>query len=288
MARIFIARLVRYGNRRSRAMSGLRVALPNWMHGTKTIHAAYKDLRRRDRFSADFRPTPYDVWSFRHDRAFGIPHPGLDSRGDHCPCALLLHPPDALVVDPLAGGGTTLDVCQSMGRRCLAYDIEPVRPEIKAHDIRHGFPAEAIGATSSSAILLTTPCWPANTRPMELRQPRSRSGCNFSATLPAMPSPRSRRRVLCLAARRQTEKDLPAGFGYLDHAFLGYSAALHAGFQPERRISCPMEGAIHLSRCVKLVKTDACLGRSAISYRRAKANPDPGDRPLPYSLSCKG
>src|SRR5262249_57431367 len=44
--------------------------------GAKTIHAAYKDLRRRDRFSADFRPTPYDVWSFRHDPAFGIPHPG--------------------------------------------------------------------------------------------------------------------------------------------------------------------------------------------------------------------
>ncbi len=41
----------------------------------------------------------------------------------------------------------------------------------------------------------------------------------------------------------QTEKDLPAGFGYLDHAFLGYSALLRAGFQPERRISCPMEGA---------------------------------------------
>ena len=44
--------------------------------GTKTIHAAYKDLRRRDRFTAGFRPTPYDVWSFKHDRAFGIPHPG--------------------------------------------------------------------------------------------------------------------------------------------------------------------------------------------------------------------
>ena len=44
--------------------------------GTKTIHAAYKDLRRRDRFTAGFRPTPYDVWPFRHDRAFGIPHPG--------------------------------------------------------------------------------------------------------------------------------------------------------------------------------------------------------------------
>ena len=41
--------------------------------GTKTIHAAYKDLRRRDRFTSGFRPNPYDVWSFRHDAAFGIP-----------------------------------------------------------------------------------------------------------------------------------------------------------------------------------------------------------------------
>ena len=99
--------------------------------GTKTIHAAYKDLRRRDRFTADFRPTPYDVWPFRHDRAFGIPHPGS------IPPAIVAHalhyftPPGGLVVDPMAGGGTTLDVCQSMGRRCLAYDLEPTRPEIQ-------------------------------------------------------------------------------------------------------------------------------------------------------------
>ena len=59
--------------------------------GTKTIHAAYKDLRRRDRFSADFRPTPYDVWSFRHDRAFGIPHPGVHPAGHHCTRTPLLH-----------------------------------------------------------------------------------------------------------------------------------------------------------------------------------------------------
>ena len=44
--------------------------------GTKTVYSAYKDLRRRDRYSAGFRPTPYDVWPFKHDRAFGIPHPG--------------------------------------------------------------------------------------------------------------------------------------------------------------------------------------------------------------------
>ena len=113
--------------------------------GTKTIHAAYKDLRRRDRFTTSFRPTPYDVWAFRHDRAFGIPHPGS------IPPAIVAHalhyfcPPGGLVVDPMAGGGTTLDVCQSMGRRCFAYDLEPSRPDIDHHDIRVGFPAEAIG-----------------------------------------------------------------------------------------------------------------------------------------------
>ncbi|HEV3162791.1 MAG TPA: DNA methyltransferase, partial [Isosphaeraceae bacterium] len=91
--------------------------------GSKTIHAAYKDLRRRDRFSAGFRPTPYDVWPFRHDRAFGVAHPGA------IPPAIVAHTlyyftqPGDLVVDPMAGGGTTLDVCAAMGRRCLAYDL---------------------------------------------------------------------------------------------------------------------------------------------------------------------
>jgi hypothetical protein len=48
---------------------------------------------------------------------------------------------------------------------------------------------------------------------------------------------------LALLLAAQTEKDLPVGFGYLDHAFFGYLAAIRAGFLPERRISCPMNGA---------------------------------------------
>jgi ParB family transcriptional regulator, chromosome partitioning protein len=212
--------------------------------GTKTIHAAYKDLRRRGRFSADFRPTPYDVWSFRHDRAFGIPHAGS------IPAAIIAHTlyyytqPDALVVDPMAGGGSTLDVCQSMGRRCLVYDIHPVRLEIIAHDIRRGFPAEA----SHCDLIFCDP--PYHTM---LANRYSSDGIAaaplaewtrfltdlarnaFAALKPGG--------YFALLLGAQTEKDLPAGFGYLDHAFLGYSASLHAGFQPERRISCPMEGA---------------------------------------------
>ena len=62
--------------------------------------------------------------------------------------------------------------------------------------------------------------------------------------------------MLLLAA--QTEKDLPAGFGYLDHAFYGYIAALRAGFLPERRISCPMDGA-YLPQQVRQARRDGRL-----------------------------
>jgi hypothetical protein len=227
--------------------------------GTKTIHAAYKDLRRRDRFGSDFRPTPYDVWSFRHDRAFGIPHPGS------IPPSLVAHTlhyftaPDALVVDPMAGGGTTLDVCQSMGRRCLAYDLDPARPEIRAHDIRLGFPPETIGCD----LIFCDP--PYHTM---LARHYSRDGV---ATEPlsgwmAFLDELARHAfealrpggyfALLLAA--QTEKDLPAGFGYLDHALFGYAAARKAGFLPERRISCPMDGA-YLPQHVRRARAEGRL-----------------------------
>jgi hypothetical protein len=61
-------------------------------------------------------------------------------------------------------------------------------------------------------------------------------------------------RVALLLAN-QTEKDLPAGFGYLDHAFLGYNALIHAGFLPERRISCPMDGS-YLPQHVRQARLD--------------------------------
>jgi hypothetical protein len=151
---------------------------------------------------------------------------------------------DSLVVDPMAGGGTSLDVCQSMGRRCLAYDLQPSRPEIRANDIRRGFPRETMGcdlifcdppyhtmlaaqysANGISAAPLTE--W--------LTFLRDLARDAFATLRPAG--------YLALLLASQSEKDLPCGFGYLDHAFFGYIAAVSAGFLPERRISCPMNAA---------------------------------------------
>jgi len=44
--------------------------------------------------------------------------------------------PGDLVVDPFAGGGTTLDVARSLGRETRGFDLAPVRPDIERADAR--------------------------------------------------------------------------------------------------------------------------------------------------------
>jgi len=44
---------------------------------------------------------------------------------------------DDLVVDPFAGGGTTLDVARDLGRRALGYDVAPARDDVFRADARH-------------------------------------------------------------------------------------------------------------------------------------------------------
>ena len=224
--------------------------------GSKAVHAAYKDLRRRDRFTTGFRPTPYDVWAFKHDRAYGIPHPGS------IPAAIIAHAlhyftlPDALVVDPLAGGGTTLDVCQAMGRRCLAYDLAPVRSDIKANDLRQGLPPETRGCDLLFAdppyhTMLADRYVTESVSNAPLSEWRTFLGRLAEVSYAALRSGG----YIALLLANQTEKDLPAGVGYIDNAFLGYQALVAAGFIPERRISCPMDGA-YLPQHVRGARAD--------------------------------
>jgi DNA modification methylase len=44
--------------------------------------------------------------------------------------------PGDLVLDPMAGSGTAIDVCKEEGRRCVAFDISPTRSDIKHNDAR--------------------------------------------------------------------------------------------------------------------------------------------------------
>jgi len=84
------------------------------------------------------------------------PYARQDTWAD-CPTRTLsLHGGRRFSCCPMAGGDTTVDVCKIMQRRCLAYDIKPPRGDIRAHDIRKGYPEESMNC---DLIFLDAPYW---------------------------------------------------------------------------------------------------------------------------------
>lgn len=92
-----------------------------------------------------FEPQVFNVWNFPDcNPLFGIENALGRIPGQIVQNVLHYWTEEGdLVVDPMAGGGTTIDVCNLMKRRCLAYDINPLREDIIKWDIRRGFPKEA-------------------------------------------------------------------------------------------------------------------------------------------------
>lgn len=97
---------------------------------------------------ADFDITPdslqlYNLWQFSApDSRYGLDYPGRIPAQIVENVLYYYTEPFDLVVDPMVGGGTTIDVCRAMYRRYRAYDIRPVRNDIKEYDITQGFPRE--------------------------------------------------------------------------------------------------------------------------------------------------
>lgn len=93
---------------------------------------------------------PYDVWNFPscHD-LMGDKHPG------RIPGELVSHvlyfytKPGDLVVDPMAGSGTTLDACLLMGRKARGYDIDHrhKRCDVEGHNLSEGWPDKVADAS---------------------------------------------------------------------------------------------------------------------------------------------
>jgi ParB-like chromosome segregation protein Spo0J len=90
----------------------------------------------------NFTPQESTVWpSFGIDSRFGKKHPG------NIPVELVknilcrLTKPGDLILDPFAGGGVTIDACADfVDRSCEAFDLTPVREDIKPWDILKGPP----------------------------------------------------------------------------------------------------------------------------------------------------
>jgi DNA modification methylase len=131
--------------------------------GERSIDAAYKSLRTLIKDpSDDATEIPEFVRCYHsrqfsaNDPRFGIPHPGRIPGQISANIIDDVTGPGDLVVDPMAGGGSTLDAASYLGRECLGYDVAPRRPDIIQHDIREGFPQEAKDA---ALIFMDPPYW---------------------------------------------------------------------------------------------------------------------------------
>ena len=229
--------------------------------GTKTIYAAYKDLRRRDRFSADFRPTPYDVWSFRHDRAFGITYAGNRFPPRSLPMRFTTTP----VRTPLSSIPWRAEEAPLMFANRWAVVAWPMissqsAPRSSRHDIRQGFPVRSSQLRSD----ILRPAIPHDACAAVFSR-RHRDCFIFrmeDVSLRAFDECVSRRFALAatLPAAGCPDREGSASRFWLSRSRLfRLFGSSEAGFQPERRISCPMEGAYcHSRRAVR----QSYLGRS--------------------------
>ena len=182
-----------------------------------------------------------DVWSFTEcDKRFGH-----DFKG-RIPGQIVQHTlyyyteVFDIVVDPMAGSGTTIDVCKLMLRRYRAYDLNPVRSDIQKHNILDGLPEEMKGC---NLIFADPPYWDMNEDQHE--------GSLASLTLDAFLAwevefAKSCKTMLAKGGyvafliQSQTGPSVPADRGYIDHAFEAYQRFAGVGLTPIRRYSVPM------------------------------------------------
>ena len=100
-----------------------------------------EDAKRLD--ALDIKIQPYDVWNFVScNDLFGDDHPGRIPGQVVAHVLYFFTNEGDVVIDPMAGSGTTSDVCLSMGRKCYAYDIDDrhKRADIIQHDMTEGWP----------------------------------------------------------------------------------------------------------------------------------------------------
>jgi DNA methylase len=104
--------------------------------------------------AADFDPPIYNVWK-QQEKTPGSKHFGNSEVRWVDNLLYLYTQPFDIVVDPFAGGGSTIDLCKKRFRRCCASDRKPIierETGIRKHDLTEGLPRSLSGRMLHSSI----------------------------------------------------------------------------------------------------------------------------------------
>jgi len=190
----------------------------------------------------EFEPEVFNVWNFRTcNPIFGKEgYPGR-MPGQIVMNLLYYYTEEGdLVVDPFAGGGTTLDVCHFMNRRCVAFDLNPTRPDIKQNDAINGIPLDS----ESADFVLLDPPYSTMKKGEYTGHPNDLSNMDLNDFFKAM------RKVFAESKRILKENkccafitsSLKQNGKFVDIAYSCYRIATEEGFAPTERIIVPYGG----------------------------------------------
>ena len=100
---------------------------------------------------------PYTIWDFpfRDDYAGDKDYHGNCSPQIVEQCIWRLTEEGDIVVDPMAGSGTTADVCNRYNRRSVCYDLHPIRHDVEQADARH----LPLDNDSADMVFIHPPYW---------------------------------------------------------------------------------------------------------------------------------
>jgi len=223
------------------------------------------DLERFKLLKLDNLPYLYDVWNFSgRDKRFGLEYPGNIPAGIVLNALYYYTKQGDLVVDPMAGGGVTIDCCLAMGRKCRAYDITPARKDIQTHNILNGYPNES---KECDLIFVDPPYWTMRKEHYSKESVSSLSMKDYESFIAHLA--RNSYRVLkkgghlAFLIQNQTGRDLE-GLSFIDWGFRSLEKFLKVGFEYIWRIACPqstqtatpqhVEGAKRRKRLLGLVR----------------------------------
>lgn len=111
--------------------------------------------------ATDFEPPIYNIWK-QQEKTSGSEHPGNTEVRWLDNLLYLYTKPFDIVVDPFAGGGSTIDLCRKRFRRFWASDRKPVierEGEVRQLDLTTGLPSLTGRWNEVALVYLDPPYW---------------------------------------------------------------------------------------------------------------------------------
>ncbi len=228
--------------------------------GEVSINETYRIVKKKDKSQQNYNEgnmewlRVYNVWNFQRDVMLGQEHPG-NIPGQIALNILHYYTSEGdLVIDPMAGGGSTIDACKRLNRKCFAYDIDIKRDDIIYNNIRQGFPLE----TKDCQLIFLDPPYYQIMRDKYIEASVSsldlQGFLDFLDELAANCYKTVKQGGFVTFLCQNYYSKFASLDGYINFGIEGYKRFTNAGFVLVNEINCPQSSQVYSASDVELAK----------------------------------